>query len=165
MSHGRILCTIVTKFSGFMGSFAHTHTLFSDLLSGTARVGQYQKKHSPTHTHPDHQTSFINFLHLLRSIASSLFSLHNLCPGPLWSSSWSWTLYFVLHAFLHPVIIIFLQHIPIPSHPVLLLVIIIIMQRLTRHVSVIRMTNRSNTNAMSSIPILSQLYVEICLLV
>ena len=27
------------------------------------------------HTHPDHQTSFINFLHLLQSIASSVFSL------------------------------------------------------------------------------------------
>ena len=32
--------------------------------SGTTRVGWYQKKHSPTHTHPDHRTSFINFLHL-----------------------------------------------------------------------------------------------------
>ena len=39
--------------------------------SGNNRVGQYQKKHSPTHTHPVHQTSFINLLHLLRSIASS----------------------------------------------------------------------------------------------
>ena len=56
----------------------HTHTqakLFNGPLSGTTRVGQYQKKHSPTHTHPDHQTSFINFLHLLRSTASSLFNL------------------------------------------------------------------------------------------
>jgi len=50
---------------------------FTGLLppSGTTWVGWYQKKHSPTHTHPD-QTSFINFLHLLRSIASSLFNLH-----------------------------------------------------------------------------------------
>ena len=31
--------------------------------------------HLPTHTHPDHQTSFINFLHLLQSTAYSLFSL------------------------------------------------------------------------------------------
>ena len=55
----------------------HTHTQpFNGPLSGTTRVGQYQKKHSPTHTHPDHQTFFINFLHLLRFIASSLFSLH-----------------------------------------------------------------------------------------
>ena len=48
---------------------------FNSLLSGTTQVGWYQKKHSPTHTHPDHQTSFIVFLHLQRSMASSLFSL------------------------------------------------------------------------------------------
>ena len=48
---------------------------FNSLWSGTTRVSRYQKKHSPTHTHPVHQTSFINFLHLLRSMASSLFSL------------------------------------------------------------------------------------------
>jgi len=58
--------------------FTHTHKHtepFNGPLSGTTRVGRYEKKHSPTHTHPDHQTSFINFLHLLRSIASSVFSL------------------------------------------------------------------------------------------
>jgi len=48
---------------------------FNGLWSGTIRVGQYQKKHSPTDTHTDHRTSFINLLYLLRSIASSLFSL------------------------------------------------------------------------------------------
>ena len=48
---------------------------FNGLLSGTTRVGQYRKKHSPTHTHPDDRTSFIIFLHLQRSTASSLFSL------------------------------------------------------------------------------------------
>ena len=54
----------------------NTHTQpFNSPLSWTTRVGRYQKKHSPTHTHPDHQTSFINFLHRLRSIASSLFDL------------------------------------------------------------------------------------------
>ena len=52
----------------------HTHT--QGLWSGTTRVGRYQKKNSPTHTHPDYWTSFINFLHLQWSIASSLFSLH-----------------------------------------------------------------------------------------
>jgi len=36
-------------------------------LSGTTRVGRYQKKHSPTHTHPGQHTSFITFLHLQRS--------------------------------------------------------------------------------------------------
>jgi len=39
------------------------------------RVSQYLKKHSPTHTYHDHQPSFICFLHLLWSIASSLFYL------------------------------------------------------------------------------------------
>ena len=52
----------------------HTHTQpFNGLWSGTTRVGRYQKKHSPTHTHPDHRTSFIIFLHLQRSMA---------CDGP-----------------------------------------------------------------------------------
>ena len=55
---------------------ARTHTQpFNGLLSGTTRVGRYQKKHSPTHTHHDDRTSFIIFLHLQRSMASSLFSL------------------------------------------------------------------------------------------
>jgi len=54
----------------------NTHTQpFNDPLSGTTRVGRYQKKRSPTHTHPDHQTSLINFLRLLWSIASSLLNL------------------------------------------------------------------------------------------
>ena len=61
----------------FWSTHIHTHAqLFNDPLSRTTRVGRYHKKHSPTHTHPVHQTSFINFLHLLRSTASSLFSLH-----------------------------------------------------------------------------------------
>ena len=49
---------------------------FNGRLSGTTRVGWYQKKHSPAHTHPGQRTSFITFLHLQRSMASSLFSLH-----------------------------------------------------------------------------------------
>ena len=53
----------------------YTHTQpFNGPLSVTTLVGLYKKKHSPTDIHPDHQTSFINFLHLLRSIAYSLFN-------------------------------------------------------------------------------------------
>ena len=49
---------------------------FNGLRSRTTRVGRYQKKfYSPTHTHPDHRASFIIFLHLQRSMASSLFNL------------------------------------------------------------------------------------------
>ena len=80
----------------------HKHRAFNGPLSGTTRVGRYQETHSPTHTYPNHQTSFINYLHQLRSMASSLFHLH---AGPLWSTSWSGTLYFILHTFLHPNII------------------------------------------------------------
>ena len=84
-------------------------------VSGTTRVGQYQKKHSPAHTHPGQRTSFITFLHLQRSTASSLFSLH------AWQSSRTTSfLNFILHAFLHTIIIIFSQHLPIPTQPVLL---------------------------------------------
>ena len=48
---------------------------FNSRLSGTTRVGRYQKKHSPAHTHPGQRPSFITFLHLQWSTASSLFSL------------------------------------------------------------------------------------------
>ena len=43
----------------------------------TTWVSQCQKKQLglPTHTYPDHQSSFSCFLHLLRSIGSSLFNL------------------------------------------------------------------------------------------
>jgi len=58
-------------------SITHTHTQpFNGLWSGTTRVGRYQKKHSPTNIHPelsDHRTSFIIFLHLQWSMASSSF--------------------------------------------------------------------------------------------
>jgi len=62
---------------------------FNGPLSGTTWVSRYQKKYSPTHTRPDHQTSFINFLHLQWSIASSLFHLHawHFFPQPLFRSS------------------------------------------------------------------------------
>ena len=57
------------------------HKPFHGPLSGTTRVGRYLKKHSPTHTHPDHQTSFINFFHLLRSVTSSLFNFRAWQPS------------------------------------------------------------------------------------
>ena len=63
---------LVPAYPGCPGSKAVKRSL---LLSGTTWVGQYQKKHSPSHTHPDHRTSFIIFLHLQRCMASSLFIL------------------------------------------------------------------------------------------
>ena len=48
----------------------HTHTTVKRPF-----VPDYQKKHSPTHTHPDYRTSIIIFFHLQQSMASSLLSL------------------------------------------------------------------------------------------
>ena len=52
----------------------HTHNRLTafvhDYLGGLV-----PEETSPSHTHPDYRTSFINFLYLPRSIASSLFSL------------------------------------------------------------------------------------------
>ena len=85
---------------------------FNGPLPGTTQVGRYQKEHSPTHTHPDHRSSFINFLHLLGSTASSLFSLRawQSFPQTLSRSSLVFLLVWnsLLHTFLHP-ITIFLQ--------------------------------------------------------
>jgi len=80
------------------------------IFSGTTQVSQYQKKHSPTHTYCGRQSSLICFLHLTRSMESSMFSLHTwqsfstISPSFLCSTSWPGTLQFILHTFLHPII-------------------------------------------------------------
>jgi len=51
--------------------YTHTHThRFTALWKS-----RYQKKHSPTHIYRGHQSSLVCFIHLLRSIASSLINL------------------------------------------------------------------------------------------
>ena len=101
----------------------HTHNCFIALwiLSGTTRVSRYQKKYSPTHTHRGHQY-FVSTIHGILPIQSTCFTVffHNLSPSFLWSTSWPGTLHFILHTFLHPVIVFFSQDMPIPSQPVLL---------------------------------------------
>jgi len=72
-------CCNLPYYSLGPGQFISQVTLTLSLTLGVycgQCVHQYQKKHSPTHTYPDHQSSFICFLHLLRSMASSVFSLH-----------------------------------------------------------------------------------------
>jgi len=94
-------------------------------LSRSTGLSRYLKKHSPTHTYHGYQSSLFCYLHLLRSMASSVFNLRAWqsfpqSPNFLWSTSWPSTLRFILHTFLHPIIVFFSQHIPIPSQPVLL---------------------------------------------
>ena len=58
----------------------HTHTQsFDGLLTATAWVGRYLKKHSPTHTHPDHQTSITICSILFVQLKCLTVLLHNLC--------------------------------------------------------------------------------------
>ena len=128
----------------------HTHTQpFNGLWSGTTRVGQYQKKHSPTHTHTDHRTSVIIFLHLQQSMASTLFILR------AWQSS-------------HTTSLQVLFSLPLSLRPSTSYSVHFFTQS-----SSLRSTcpyQRSlfccNTSAMSSIPSLpvSTPYLEVCLL-
>ena len=76
--------------------------------------------------YPDHHPVFISFFHLPRSIASSLFKL---CA---WQSFCTTSVYVLFglslglepstsfHTFLHPISVLFSQHMPIASQPVLL---------------------------------------------
>ena len=66
-------------------------------------------------------TSSIYKIHSILLVQFTCLTIlfHNLSPGSLWSTSWSWALYFKLHTFLHP-IITFSQHMPIPLQHVLL---------------------------------------------
>ena len=54
-------CTLVTCSMCCATALRHTHT-HNRLMAFGTQVGWYQKKHSPTHTHPDQWTSFINYL-------------------------------------------------------------------------------------------------------
>jgi len=54
-SYAFISTTVDKTLLGLTVSQKHTHTAVRP-LSGTTRVGRYQKKHSPTHTHPDYPT-------------------------------------------------------------------------------------------------------------
>jgi len=76
---------------------------------GITWVCPYQNKHSPTHTYPDHQSSFICFLHLLRSMASAIqFTCPTVFSQPLSKSSLVYLL--VWHPPLHT------PHISSPNH-------------------------------------------------
>ena len=82
--------------------------LFYDPLSGTTWVSQCQKKHSPTHISWSSSNLYQLPSTMIHSILPVQFMclpifLHNLSPSPLWSTSLSGALHFMLHTFLHPV--------------------------------------------------------------
>ena len=71
--------------------------------------------------HPACKNWVVSYWHGYLSEARCLtVFFHNLCPSFLWSISWSGTLHFILHTFLHQIIVLFSEHMPIPLQPVLL---------------------------------------------
>ena len=71
------------------------------LKSGTTRVGRYQQKHSPAHTHPGQRTSFITFLHLQQSTACDELRCTLLCRASVGTLCTLYTRLLLLLLFLH----------------------------------------------------------------
>ena len=107
----------------------HTHTHSLTVLCLALYPGRPAAKETFTHSHRSWSSDILYHLSPSTMIRSFLLVLqfmcltvlfHNLSPGPLWSSSWSAILYFILHTFLHSFIILCLQYMPIRLQPVLL---------------------------------------------
>jgi len=106
----------------------HIHTQPFNSLFFRDNLGRPVPEETFSNSHPSWSSDILYQLPPFTTIRSNLSDqlrcltvlFDNLSPGPLWSSSWSWTLNFILHAFLHPIIVFFLQHMPMPSQPVLL---------------------------------------------
>jgi len=65
-----------SRFS-YMHTHAHTHTQpFYGPVDSVRDNPVSQNKHSPTHTYRGHQSFLICFVHLIRSMASSVFNPH-----------------------------------------------------------------------------------------
>ena len=77
-------------------TFTHSHLLWSSIVTYLL--------------HPS------NMIHGILPVQSTCLTVifHNLSSSFLWSTSWPGTLH---HTFLHPIIVFFLQHMPIPSQP------------------------------------------------
>ena len=92
----------------------HTHTTIQWPLVRDY-PGRLVPEETFTHSHPSCSSDILYQLPPSTTIHSILLVqfkcltvlFHNLSPGPLLSSSWSWAPYFILHAFLHPIIIFF----------------------------------------------------------
>jgi len=127
-SHNSLLlyCSAVIKVMVVVLRYAATKTIVLRPF-----VWDYAGEPVPeeTFTHPPSWSSF-NLYQLLpsttiHSILPVQFTclavfLHNLCPRPLWSTSWSGALHLIFYTFLLPISVFFLQHMPISSQPVLL---------------------------------------------
>jgi len=133
----RLICIIiwcnilVMSYCSQFGICGHTTRLillqpFYGPLSETTWVSRYQKKHSLTHLpwlstflYQLRPSTTIHGILLVQFMCLTVF-LHNFSPHRLWSVSLSGALHFILHTFLRAIIVLFSQHMPIPSQPVVL---------------------------------------------
>jgi len=103
----------------------HTHNRFTALDSVRDNPGEPVPEETFTHSHLSWSSIILYLLNpfiINNSILPIQFTcltvfLHNLSPSFLWST---WLTHFILHIFLHTIIVFFSLHMPIPSQPVLL---------------------------------------------
>ena len=90
-----------------MHAHTHTHTQPVNGLCLGLPKGTFSDSHQSWSSNIFYQLPPSTMIHsiLLVQLTCLTVIFHNLSPRPLWSTSWSGTLYFILHTFLHPVII------------------------------------------------------------
>jgi len=104
----------------------HTQTFHGSMDFVRDNPGEPVPEETFIHSHLSCSSIFPYLLHPSTMIHSILpvqstyltIIFHNLSPSYLWSTSWPSTLHFILHTFLHPIIVFFSQHKPIPLQPV-----------------------------------------------
>ena len=73
----------------------------------------------PLHSQADASTTFI-YCTAIHRILPVQFMCMTVCPSLLWSTSWSGTVHFICHTFLHPTCVFFSQYMPIAMEAALL---------------------------------------------
>jgi len=98
----------------------HTHTqpFYGSLDFVQDNLGEPVPEETFTHSHSLWSSIVLyllhpsNTIHSILSVQSTCLTtvfFHNLSPSFLWSTSWPGTLHFILHTFLHP-IVVFAKH-------------------------------------------------------
>jgi len=109
------LLSLLTHMHTHMHMHAHTHTQTQPFYRSIDVVqdnpGEPLPEETFTHSHLLWSSIIPYLLHP---------SIHNLSPSFLWSTSWLTPSTSYSCTFLHPIIVFFSQHMPIPSQPVLL---------------------------------------------
>jgi len=127
---GRMIFLVPNQQCQSTDNFLNTHTqpFYGSVDFVCDNPGEPVPEETFTHTHLSWSSIVPYMLHPSNTIHGFLpvqftcltVFFHNLCPTFLWSASWPGTLHFILHTFLHPIVVFFSQHMPISSHPVLL---------------------------------------------